>query len=100
MVYFVLLLLHEGLRLSAHPDLLLWTGFFWVTMGGIMIAFASVRSHHRLWFVIFKDIGARGSPLARFVMGAAGWALVLFPFLLLFYMAYIRLLNFDLSKLQ
>ena len=56
-----------------------------------MIALASVRSHHRLWALIFKDVGSGGTPTARFFMSAAGWMLVAIPFTLLFLMAYIRL---------
>jgi tetratricopeptide (TPR) repeat protein len=91
LLYFMLLLLHMGFNLISDPDPLLGIGFFWVLLGGFMIALASVRSHHRLWALIFKDVGSGGTPTARFFMSAAGWMLVAIPFMLLFLMAYIRL---------
>jgi tetratricopeptide (TPR) repeat protein len=91
LLYFMLLLLHVGFNLIGHPEPLLWFGFFWVLLGGFMIALASVRSNHRLWSLLFKDADSRGTPTARFFMSAAGWALVALPFMLLFLMAYNRL---------
>ena len=96
LLYFMLLLLHVGFNLIANSDPLLWFGFFWVLLGGFMIALASVRSHHRLWSLIFKGVGSSGTPTARFFMGAAGWILVALPFILLFLMAYNRLYSFSL----
>ena len=96
LLYFMLLLLHVGFNLIANSDPLLWFGFFWVLLGGFMIALSSVRSHHRLWSLIFKDVGSSGTPTARFFMGAAGWILVALPFILLFLMAYNRLYSFSL----
>jgi hypothetical protein len=57
-----------------------------------MIALASVRSHHRLWTLIFKDAGSRGTPAARLSMSAAGWILVILPFVFLFLTAFDRLM--------
>ncbi len=94
LLYFMLLLLHMGFNLIANPDPLLGLGFFWVLLGGFMIALASVRSHHRLWSLIFKDAGSGGSPTARFFMSAAGWILVALPFAVLFLMAFGRLKTF------
>ena len=91
LLYFMLLLLHVGFNLFANSDPLLWFGFFWVLLGGFMVAFASVRSHHRLWSLIFKDAGSGGTPPARFFMASAGWILIALPFTLLFLMAYNRL---------
>ena len=91
LLYFMLLLLHMGFNLISNPDPLLGIGFFWVLLGGFMIALASVRSHHRLWALLFKEVGSGGTPTARFFMSAAGWMLVAIPFTLLFLMAYIRL---------
>ena len=90
------MLVHVGFNLIAKPEPLLWLGFFWVLLGGFMIALASVRSRHRLWSLIFKDTGSGGTPTARFFMSAAGWVLVALPFMLLFLMAYIRLSNFSI----
>jgi tetratricopeptide (TPR) repeat protein len=94
LLYFMLLLVDEGLNPIANPSLLQWLGFFWVLVGGFMIALASIRSHHRLWSLIFKDASSGGTPLARFVMAAAGWILVILPFAVLFLMAFNRLQAF------
>jgi tetratricopeptide (TPR) repeat protein len=96
LLYFLLLLLHVGFNLIANSDPMLWFGFFWVLLGGFMVALASVRSHHRLWLLIFKDVGSGGTPTARFFMSAAGWMLIILPFMVLFLMAYNRLINFSL----
>ncbi len=87
LLYFTLLFIHLGMNPIAHPDLLLSFGFFWVLLGGFMIALASVRSHHRLWSLLFKDVSSGGTPAARFFMAAAGWILVILPFVLLFLIA-------------
>lgn len=91
LLYFMLLFIHLGLNPIANPDLLLSFGFLWVLLGGFMIALASVRSHSRLWSLLFKNVGSSGSPAARFSMSAAGWVLVILPFVLLFYAAFIRI---------
>ncbi len=96
LLYFMLLLVHVGLNPVADPEPLLWFGFFWVLLGGFMIAHASVRSHSRLWSLLFKEIGSSGTPAARFFMAAAGWILVILPFVLLFYMAFVRMNNFEI----
>jgi len=94
LLYFMLLLVDEGLNPIANPAPLPWFGFFWVLLGGFMIALSSVRSHHRLWSLIFKDVSSSGSPVARFSMAAAGWILVILPFAVLFLMAFNRLQAF------
>lgn len=95
LLYLSLLLIHIGMNPLTDPEPLLWIGLLWAALGGAMIAFASVRSHHRLWFVIFKDVGSRGTPAARFAMGAAGWILVILPFVLLFTLSFQRFFAFD-----
>lgn len=95
LLYLSLLLVHNGLNPFANPEPLLLAGIFWVMLGGAMIALAAVRSHHRLWFVIFKDAGSRGTPAARFAMSAAGWILVALPHILLFKLALDRLFESD-----
>ena len=74
---------------------MLLAGILWVMLGGGMIAFAAVRSHHRLWFVIFKDVGSSGTPGARLAMSTAGWILVILPHILLFTLALDRLFKSD-----
>jgi tetratricopeptide (TPR) repeat protein len=95
LLYLSLLLVHNGLNPFANPDPLLLAGILWVILGGGMIAFAAVRSHHRLWFVIFKDVGSGGTPTARFAVSATGWILVLIPHILLFKLALDRLFESD-----
>jgi tetratricopeptide (TPR) repeat protein len=94
LLYFMLLLIHVGLNPIANPDFLSWFGFFWTLLGGFMIALASVRSHSRLWSLLFKDAGSRGTPAARLSMAAAGWILVILPFVVLFLVAFGRLMTF------
>jgi tetratricopeptide (TPR) repeat protein len=91
LLYLLLMLLQVGINPFVHPEPFLWVGFFWVLLGGFMVALASVRSHHRLWFILFKDIGAGGSPSARSTMNAVGWILVVLPYLLLIMAAINRL---------
>lgn len=97
LLYFMLLLVHVGMNLLISSDFLLWIGFFWALLGGYMIALASVRSHSRLWSLIFKDVSSGGTPVARFFMASAGWILVLLPFVLLFVSAFERLKAFIFS---
>jgi tetratricopeptide (TPR) repeat protein len=91
LLYFMLLLAHVGLNPFANPDFLLWIGFFWTLLGGFLIALASIRSHSRIWSLLFKDVGSRGTPAARFTMSAAGWTLVILPFAVLFFAAFNRM---------
>ncbi|SRR6266540_614787 len=93
-LYLLLTLTQVGINPFAHPEPLLWLGFFWVLLGGFMIAIATVRSHNRLWFILFRDAGSGGSPWARFAMAAAGWILVLLPHIMLLLFAFYRLLHF------
>ena len=93
LLYLMLMLIQVGINPFASPQPFLWLGLPWVLLGGFMIALASVRSHHRLWFILFKDVGSGGSPSARFAMAAAGWTLVLLPHLMLFFVALGQLLH-------
>jgi tetratricopeptide (TPR) repeat protein len=97
LLYFMLMLIQVGVNPFAHPEPLLWLGFFWVLLGGFMIALASVRSRHFLWILLFKDISAGGTPTARLAMAAAGWILVLLPYVMLFLTAFYRLRDFLIS---
>ncbi len=91
LLYFMLLLAHVGLNPFANPDFLLWIGFFWTLLGGFLIALASIRSHSRIWSLLFKEVGSGGTPAARFTMSAAGWVLVILPFAVLFFAAFNRM---------
>jgi tetratricopeptide (TPR) repeat protein len=91
LLYFMLLLAHVGLNPFAEPNLLLWIGFLWVLLGGFLTALAAIRSRSRIWSLLFKDVGAGGTPAARFTMSAAGWILVMLPFAMLFFAAFNRM---------
>jgi tetratricopeptide (TPR) repeat protein len=91
LLYFMLLLAHVGLNPFAEPAVLLWIGFFWVVLGGFLIALASIRSRSRIWSLLFKDAGSGGTPAARFSMAFAGWVLVILPFAVLFFAAFNRM---------
>lgn len=95
LLYLSLLFIHNGLNPLVNPDPLLLAGILWVMLGGAMIAFATVRSHHRLWFLIFRDVSSSGTPTARFAVSATGWILVLLPHILLFKLALDRLFESD-----
>ena len=90
LLYFFMLLIHEGINPLAHPDLIFWLEFLVTLAGGFLIAFASIRSHHRIWYLLFRDVSTSGTPLARTAMTIMGWILVVFPFLHLFYAAFWR----------
>jgi hypothetical protein len=94
LLYFMMLLIHVGMNPIANPDFIAWFGFFWTLLGGFMIATASVRSHSRIWLLLFKDVGSGGTPVARLSMAAAGWILVILPFVFLFVIALGRLKAF------
>lgn len=94
LLYFMMLLIHVGMNPIANPDFIAWFGFFWTLLGGFMIAIASVRDHSRIWSLLFRDVGSGGTPVARFSMAAAGWILVILPFVFLFVIAFGRLKAF------
>ncbi|HQU36354.1 MAG TPA: hypothetical protein PLR65_07200 [Anaerolineales bacterium] len=93
LLYLLLMLIQTGINPFAHPEPFLWFGFLLVLFGGFMIALASVRSRHRLWYLLFKDVGAGGAPAARALVASAGWCFVLLPHVMLVLMAYQRLVN-------
>ena len=94
LVYFMFLLVHVGINPFAHPDPFLWFGMLWVTLGGFMVALASVHSHNRVWALLFEDVGARGTPPARLAMAFAGWLLIILPHVMLFISAWYRFSNY------
>jgi tetratricopeptide (TPR) repeat protein len=99
LLYLLLMLIQVGINPLAHSEPFLWLGFCIVLLGAFMVALASVRSRHRVWLILFKDIGAGGTPLARRTMAAAGWILVIMPHLMLFANAYFRLQDYFFSLL-
>ena len=93
LLYFVMLLIHVGINPFAHPEPVLWVGLPLVVLGGFMIALASVRSHNRLWSMLFNNPEATATPVSRLLMTIGGWTLVLLPYSLLFISATVRLLD-------
>jgi hypothetical protein len=93
-LYLLLMMVQVGLNPFAEPAPLLWLGILPVIMGGFMVALASIRSRHRLWFILFKDLGAGGNPSARAWMSLAGWALILLPHAALGLAALNRLIDY------
>lgn len=93
LLYFFMLLIHVGINPLADPAPLLWLEFLIAAFGGMLVAFASVRSHHRLWFVLFKDVSRAGSSTARMGISAIGWMLIALPFLHLYFAAFRRFLS-------
>jgi hypothetical protein len=82
-LYLSLMFLQIGINPLAHPEPFLWVGFLWAALGGFLAALASVRSRHRLWLILFGDVGLGGTPRSRLVMSASGWLLVVLSHLLL-----------------
>jgi tetratricopeptide (TPR) repeat protein len=97
LLYLVLMLVHVGVNPLAHPDPLLWIGYFIVLLGGYMNALASVRSHDKAWSLLFKTAAANSTPTSRFIMAAGGWILIIIPHVFLFLMAILRMIYPDQS---
>lgn len=95
LLYLVLMLVHVGVNPLAHPDPLLWIGFFIVLLGGVMNALASVQSHNKAWSLLFKTAAANSTPASRFIMAAGGWVLIIIPHIFLFLMAALRIMYPD-----
>ena len=93
LLYLSLLMIQTGINPFASPEPLLWIGLFWVLLGGAMLALASVRSHNRLWTIVFKNPDGSPTGASRMMMAAAGWLLVILPHMILFLLAFFRLLN-------
>ena len=94
LLYFFLLLIHVGINPLASPEPILWVELVMTLFGGVLIAFATVRSHNRLWFLLFRDVSNAGTPLARASIMVIGWILVSLPFVHLFALAFVRLINY------
>ncbi len=99
LLYLLLMAVQLGLNPFAETAGILWIGFLFVLLGGFMTALASVRSRHRLWVILFKDVGAGGSQSARTLLALTGWFLILLPHLLLVVLAYDRLVRFTVGLL-
>jgi hypothetical protein len=98
LLYTTLTLIHVGVNPFANPEPLLWIGFFIVLLGGYMNALAAVRSHNKIWSLLFRTAAAHSTPAMRFVMAAGGWILILIPHILLFLMAVMRIMIPNLAR--
>jgi|GEM_PF-874578 len=90
LLYFFLILVHVGLKPFTYPALHLWLGLPLVAIGSFLLSLSEVRSKHVIWEKLFLEQGD-GSSFARLVTAAAGWMLVIFPYLLLLIDAFNRL---------
>lgn len=93
LLYVALTLVHVGVNPFANPQPLLWSGFFVVLLGGFMNALAVVRSHNKIWAVLFRTAAAHSTPAMRFIMATGGWILIALPHILLFLLAVMRIKN-------
>jgi len=82
LLYLFLVLVQVGLNPFAHPAFLLWLSLPLVGVGSFLLSISEVRSKHVFWQKVFSEEG-EGSRSARFVTAAAGWLLVIFPYLFL-----------------
>ncbi len=82
LLYLFLVLVQVGLNPFAHPSFLLWFGLPLVSVGSFLLSLSEIRSRHAFWQTIFSEEG-EGSNFARLVTAAAGWILVIFPYLFL-----------------
>lgn len=98
-LYFLLVLLQEGLNPVAHFTFYLWGSAPLVVLGSFLISMATVRSRHALWQRLFNDRGAGGSRVARWTVALAGWILVVLPHLLLVRDSLVRLDKFQIPPI-
>ncbi len=91
LLYAALMWLQIGIDPFADFEALPWLGLPLAMLGGWLTALAGVRGRHRVWLTVFQDEDAGGSPLARFLLGALGWLVVLLPHLFLLADSYRRL---------
>jgi len=80
--YLSLLLIQLGMSPLKHLTSYLLFAFPWVVLGSYLVAVSAVRSRHLIWKRLFLDSGD-GSMLARMVVGALGWIMILIPMLLI-----------------
>lgn len=82
LLYLSLALVQMGMSPLKHVTSYLWFAFPWVLLGSYLVAVSEVRSRHLIWMRVFQESGD-GTILARMVVGAIGWILILIPMALL-----------------
>jgi tetratricopeptide (TPR) repeat protein len=91
-LYFLSAMVHYGFAPQYIP-FMMWFAFLVCILGSFLMAFASLRVHHRFWDFL-GETGTSGSRLSRFSLGAAGFLLFGASFLPLLVDALIRLDRF------
>jgi hypothetical protein len=82
LLYFFLVFVQVGLNPFAHQAIILWLGLPWVFAGSFLLSLSEIRTRHLFWKKVFAERGD-GSSFARGVTAAAGWIMVIFPYLIL-----------------
>ena len=82
LLYASLAFVQIGLNPIAHFSFLLWLGLPFVALGSFLLSVSEVRGRHVIWQKVFLEQGS-GSRFARTVLAAAGWILVILPFVLM-----------------
>ncbi len=95
LLYLSLALVQVGLNPLNHLTSYLWFSLPWVVLGSYLLAVAEVRSRHVIWKRFFLENGD-GTALARTVVGAIGWLMVLIPILLIVIDSLNRLSDFQI----
>ena len=95
LLYFLEMLIQEGLNPIRHPAPDLWIGIPVVILGSFLLAVAGTRSRHAIWKRWFGEQNSRGSTMTRMLVTISGWGMVLTPHLLLVWDSYMRLQRFQ-----
>lgn len=98
LLYFSLSLVQMGLNPLAHPSFYACLGLPLVGVGSFLLSVAEVRSRHLVWQKLFGEQGD-GSQFARSVTAAAGWFLIIIPYVLLLLDSLNRLQNFKIPAM-
>ena len=95
LLYFLEILIQEGLNPIRHPAPDLWIGIPVVMLGSFLLAVSGIRSRHPIWKKWFGESNGNGSTFTRLVVAVSGWGMVLTPHLLLVWDSYVRLQSFQ-----
>jgi len=94
LLYVALLFVHGGLRFSSLPAVF-HMGTLSVLLGSFLVTLTGLRPRHYLWLSYFGPPGETHDRYGRRLLGAAGWCLLLLPYLLLALNAMYRLRLFN-----
>jgi len=99
LLYFLEIMIQEGLNPIKHPAPHLWIGLPAVVVGSFFLAVAGIRSRHPIWQRWFGEYESRGSTTARVLLSIAGWFLVLAPHLVLALDSVVRMQTFEIPTI-